>query len=293
MSNLPAIPAVPLSDIERMGERVAKSGLFGVKTADQAVALMLVAQAEGRHPAVAAQDYDIIQGHPAKKAEAMMRDFLRGGGRIEWHALTDTAAAATFSHPQGGAVRIDWDMERAKTAGLLGKDNWRKFPRAMLRSRVVSEGIRTVFPLATSGMYVPEEVQDFDDRPRRAPLRDVTPPRTNKPADDLADFAGDTAPTGAGGPASGGACSAPAGPCWSSALEVPPHDATDKAWRTYAALLRNTAAEAPSLNWMREFEHANADGLAALQARSAIAHSAVTNAIRQRAAELDGADGGS
>ena len=32
----------------------------------------------------------------------------------------------------------------------------------MLRSRVVSEGIRTTCPMATSGMYVPEEVQEFD-----------------------------------------------------------------------------------------------------------------------------------
>ncbi len=67
---------VPMNEIERMAQAVAKSGLFGVKTPDQALALMLVAQAEGRHPALAARDYDIIQGRPAKKAEAMMRDFL-------------------------------------------------------------------------------------------------------------------------------------------------------------------------------------------------------------------------
>jgi uncharacterized protein YbbK (DUF523 family) len=38
---------------------------------------------------------------------------------------------------------------------------WKKYPRQMLRSRVVSEGVRTVCPGATSGMYVPEEVQDI------------------------------------------------------------------------------------------------------------------------------------
>jgi hypothetical protein len=31
----------------------------------------------------------------------------------------------------------------------------------MLRSRVVSEGVRTLWPLATSGMYVPEEQADI------------------------------------------------------------------------------------------------------------------------------------
>ena len=70
-----------VSDIERMARAFAASKLFGVQTPDQALALCLIAQAEGRHPASAAQDYHILQGRPAKKADAMLRDFLSGGGR--------------------------------------------------------------------------------------------------------------------------------------------------------------------------------------------------------------------
>jgi len=160
---------VTMQDMGRMAEAVAKSGLFGVKTADQAMALMLVAQAEGRHPAMAARDYDIIQGRPAKKTEAMLRDFLENQGKVEWHALDDTVADATFSHPSGGTVRIEWTLKRASLAGLASRDMWKKYPRQMLRSRCVSEGIRTVCPMATSGMYVPEEVRDF------APEKTITP----------------------------------------------------------------------------------------------------------------------
>lgn len=161
---------VSFGDMERLASAIAKSGLFGMKTPEQALALMAIAQAEGRHPALAARDYSIIQGRPAKNAEAMQRDFLESGGRIEWHELTDTAAEATFSHPAGGSARIRWDMGRAKTAGLNTKQNWRQYPRQMLRSRVVSEGVRTVCPMATSGMYVPEEMADFEPR-------DITPAR--------------------------------------------------------------------------------------------------------------------
>ena len=163
MSNELAI--IPVNEIAIMAKAIANSGLFGVKTQDQALALMLIAQAEGRHPALAARDYDIIQGRPSKKSEAMQRDFLAAGGSIEWHTLSDTEAEATFSHKQGGTVRIGWNFDRAKKAGLGEKDMWKKYPRQMLRSRVVSEGIRTVFPLATSGMYVTEEVEDFDNKP--------------------------------------------------------------------------------------------------------------------------------
>ena len=150
-----------LGDIERLADAVAKSRMFGIQTREQALVLMAIAQAEGRHPAAAARDYNIIQGRPAKTSEAMMRDFLTAGGRVEWHALSDDVADATFAHPQGGTIRILWDMSRATKAGLAGKDMWRKYPRQMLRSRCVSEGVRTVCPSATSGFYVPEEAGDM------------------------------------------------------------------------------------------------------------------------------------
>jgi hypothetical protein len=160
---LPAPPGAMhrMADIEKLADAVARSRMFGIQTREQALVLMAIAQAEGRHPAEAARDYSIIQGKPAKTAEAMMRDFIHAGGKVEWHALSDDVADATFAHPQGGTIRILWDMGRANKAGLAGKDMWKKYPRQMLRSRCVSEGVRTVCPSATSGFYVPEEVRDM------------------------------------------------------------------------------------------------------------------------------------
>lgn len=167
---------VPYAQQERMAHSLVKSGLFGLQTPDQALALMAIAEAEGKHPAIIARDFNIISGRPAKKAEAMMRDFCAAGGTVKWHALDDTIADATFAHPQGGTVRITWDMARAQQAGLTSRgDMYRKYPRAMLRSRCVSEGVRTVAPFATSGVYTPEEVADFvDETPATGP-KDVTP----------------------------------------------------------------------------------------------------------------------
>jgi len=163
--NLPTTHQIP--DLERMARAFSASKLFGVKTPEEALALCLIAQSEGRHPASAAQDYHIINGRPAKKAESMLRDFIASGGSVEWHGLDDTKADATFSHPSGGTVRISWDMARASKAGI-NNPMWKKYPRQMLRSRVVSEGVRTVCPGATSGMLVIEEAQDLQPR-------DVTP----------------------------------------------------------------------------------------------------------------------
>ena len=166
-------PQFGFADLQRMAASIAKSGLFGVKDADQALALMLIAQAQGQHPALVARDFDIIQGRPAKKAEAILRDFQSSGGSVEWHKLDDTAADATFRHPLSPkGVRITWDIARAKQAGLLEKNGgmFTKFPRQMLRSRCVSEGCRTTAPQATGGYYTPEEVSQFDDDAAVAPV---------------------------------------------------------------------------------------------------------------------------
>ena len=154
-------PQLAYAEMERLAADMANSGLFGFKTKQEAMSIMMIAQAEGKHPATAARDYDVINKKLAKRAEAMMRDFMEGGGKVKWNALTDEVADATFTHPQGGEVRISWDMARALQAGLSSKENWRKYPRQMLRNRTVSEGVRTVWPLATSGMYERGEVEDF------------------------------------------------------------------------------------------------------------------------------------
>lgn len=162
MSNL-----VPFETMQSMAVSIAKSGLFGIRNVDQAVALMLIAQAEGLHPAVAARDYHVINNRPALKADAMLARFQQAGGSVRWGTYTDQQVTGTFSHPQGGSVEISWTLAMANNAGLTKNPTWRQYPRQMLRARVISEGVRTVYPAVSVGVYTPEEVQDFDQRPPR------------------------------------------------------------------------------------------------------------------------------
>jgi hypothetical protein len=159
-NHTPPVVRHDMPELERMARAFAASGLFGVKTPEQALALCLIAQAEGKHPALAAKTYHIINGNPSKKSEAMLVDFLAAGGRVEWHELSDAVADATFSHAQGGSVRITWDEKRVSQAQIGGNPMHKKYPRAMKRARCISEGIRTVYPGATGGFYAPEEIQD-------------------------------------------------------------------------------------------------------------------------------------
>lgn len=173
---------VPVDQVERMAIAVAKSGLFGVKTPDQAMALMLIAQAEGLHPAIAARDYHVINGRPTLKADAMLARFQTAGGSVRWGEYTDQRVVGTFSHPQGGSVEVAWTVDMATAAGLTKNPTWRSYPRQMLRARCVSEGIRTVFPGVVVGTYTPEEAED-------EPARFTPVPAPTQPADEVLTFA--------------------------------------------------------------------------------------------------------
>lgn len=159
---------IPIQTMQAMAEALAKSKLFGLQTPEQALALGLLCQAEGLHPAVAARDYHIISGRASLKSDAMLSRFQAAGGRVAWTKYTDDEVSATFTHQSGGSVEVSWTMERAKKAGLATRDNWKSYPRQMLKARVISEGVRMVLPGVVSGLYAPEEVADFDVAPAPA-----------------------------------------------------------------------------------------------------------------------------
>lgn len=145
---------------EKVAEAIIKSGFWQGANAHAVLLMCYLAEAEGKHPAIVYRDYHMMSGKPSKKADAMLSDFVAAGGKVEWHALDDDCADATFSHAAGSA-RIMWTMDRAKQAGIARNAMWGKYPRQMLRSRTISEGVRTVYPGATSGLYEEGEVADI------------------------------------------------------------------------------------------------------------------------------------
>lgn len=155
MSNI-----VPFAEIKQMSVVLGNPKMFG-KNPDEMLALMLIAQAQGIHPAKAAMEYDMIQGRPAINSKSALSRFQHAGGKIQWTKRTDSECSAIFAHPQGGELEVTWSMERAKQAQLTGKDNWKKYPAQMLSARVIAEGVRAVFPACLDGLYTSEEVADF------------------------------------------------------------------------------------------------------------------------------------
>lgn len=166
-----------IADLDLMAERFAASRLFpGIESKQAAFALMMLCQSEGLHPAQAMRRYHIIEGRPSMRADAMQAEFQRQGGRVVWGRSDAELCEATFAHPQhapdGVTIRVTFaELDKAGvTRGFKGiKDNWRKFPRHMLRARCISEGVRMVLPGVVCGIYTPEEVSDFTPTFQPAP----------------------------------------------------------------------------------------------------------------------------
>ena len=158
MSNI-----IPVSDMTVMADSIVKSGFYGFKTKEQVMAVMLVAQAENKHPASVVQEYDIIQGKPALKSQAILARFQLSGGSVQWDEVTPKKVKGTFKHPQGGSLTVEWTIEMARQAGIYREGSgWSKYPEDMLRARVISRAVRSIYPACILGHYATEEVMDFD-----------------------------------------------------------------------------------------------------------------------------------
>jgi hypothetical protein len=166
-TNTLAISQPSMTDMQSMALAIAKSGLFGMKSPEQALALGLLAVSENKPFASICAEYDVIQGRPALKSQACLARFQQAGGTIQWIKRTDKECVLEGKHPAGGTLQVTWTMERANAAGLTGKQNWKTYPCAMLSARCVAELVRALYPACLNGVYLAEEVQDFDAKPLR------------------------------------------------------------------------------------------------------------------------------
>ncbi len=105
----------------------------------------------------------VIKGKPSASADLIASLVRRAGHRLRvWGDDTAASAELTRIDDQEYTFTATWTLERARHAGLLpGKEdsNWRRYPAAMLRSRVVTEVARMGASDALLGViYTPEEL---------------------------------------------------------------------------------------------------------------------------------------
>jgi hypothetical protein len=178
-------PLVP-SDFDsmwRFAQMVHSARVGGTKTAEEAAFLISYGLELGITPIKAVQSLHLIKGKVTMSADMMVSLCLRDSRceYIEVKQLTDEACTYIAKRVGRPEQTFSFTMTDAKRAGLAGGDNWRKYPKAMLKARAGSHIARQVFPDIVMGIYDPDEIQNvgtaqvIEDEPVEATIEENAP----------------------------------------------------------------------------------------------------------------------
>lgn len=136
-----------------------------ITTAGQCVAIILAGRELGMEPMLALRSITMVQGKIVVAADAQLSLFKSRGGRATFTTLTDHAAILVLRHPNGDEHTETFSIEDAKRAGLTKNPTWTNYPKAMLRSRCITAGLKSIGFEPTAGAYDPEEAASFTETP--------------------------------------------------------------------------------------------------------------------------------
>jgi hypothetical protein len=165
-----------IESLERIATIIARSGMGGFKSSEQAMVALLLALAEGIPFGRIIHEYHVINGRLSLRSECMLARFQQAGGTIQYIDRGPACVTVSATHPKGGSLTVTWTMARAREAGLTSNPTWAKHPTAMLAARAIAEAVRAVYPACLSGIIAEEEAEEIGApaRPEAASL--PTPP---------------------------------------------------------------------------------------------------------------------
>lgn len=193
------LEGVTFADLVAMGDQLARTGFLPehIKNGPQFAAIVMTGKEMGMPPMRAIRSFYLVKGKVMEDAASQLARFKNNGGRATFDHLDDTKAILTLTHPNGDKHTETWTLEDAKKAGLLN-GMVGKFPKAMLRSRVITAGLKSLGWEGAVGTYDPSELVEAqqDDAPIQAvrapevlpPAKPVGPPAEIKRVLDLADL---------------------------------------------------------------------------------------------------------
>ena len=157
----------PVTAALQLGTVFARSGLFGCSKEEQGQVLALTCLAENKTPLEVMRTFHIISTKSGTnlgmRADAMLARFRELGGKCQWLETTDKVARARFIY-DGNDVERQYTIEQVRTMEKTGQENYKRWPAAMLRARLVSETMRMIAPEIVAGVYTPEEL-DAPNKP--------------------------------------------------------------------------------------------------------------------------------
>jgi len=158
-----------LETVERVAEKLARSGMFPNRTKDQLAVIIMQGHELGLGTMQAANGLYVIGGRAALRAELAV-SLVLNSGKAEYFCVDPKSSptSVTAMTKRVGAPRevtLTWTMEDAKRAGI-NNPNYQKYPQRMLEARASMALARQVYPDVLMGLYSPEELE-----PNEEPVR--------------------------------------------------------------------------------------------------------------------------
>lgn len=127
---------------------------------EKAIAIMMKGKELGLPPMLSFAHIHIIDGKPTISSEMMLSLIYKAfpKAHINFVRMDNDACEIDASRPNGQITKFTFSIDDAKSAGLADRGPWKKYTRAMLRSRCVSEMARVLFPDVVLGCYTPDEL---------------------------------------------------------------------------------------------------------------------------------------
>lgn len=136
------------------------------KTVGDIVGTILAGRELGLPPMTALRMLYAINGKLGMDASLILALLARGGVRHRWLADGSDVKAATLRLERQGyePFEFTYSWQDATRASLVGKNQWKAHPTAMLRARCVSAAARAFAPDLALGCYVPDELDEIAER---------------------------------------------------------------------------------------------------------------------------------
>lgn len=170
----------PIAGMQALGKAIAKAQMFGCSNEEQGQVFAMECMVRKIPPLSLAAKYHIIFGKLSQKADDMLSDFLKAGGRSKILERSPAGVSVELTFDGNTQVfSLTWEealkepfvydgkekeilaaLAANKKPVLKPKYSTPRSRMQMLWARVISDAIRCMAPGVNNGVYTPEEVQD-------------------------------------------------------------------------------------------------------------------------------------
>ena len=143
-----------------------------IRAPEQALFIFLAGRQIGLNMMQSFVNIHFIRGRIVVGATVIAAQIMNSPLCEDWKIIESTDSRATIETKRRGrdVERVSFTIDEARQLGLANRDQYQKQPANMLYHRCVTKLGRRVYPEIVTGVYTPDESEDFKQAPTTQPV---------------------------------------------------------------------------------------------------------------------------